>query len=94
MSIVKQSETFPLSCVHVGTWYETLFFPGVPEMNKEAGKNRISCFRLVALSKLVTSPAKGNGASQRRVDTFDFSNFENSIFFIGRDLRKDQCVFV
>lgn len=25
---------------------------------------------------------------------FDISNFENSIFFIGRNLQKDQCMFM
>ena len=62
------------------------FFPG-----KEAGKKYVASGLSFALVK---ARHEVNGCSWSRMDAFDFSNFKNSIFFIGRDLQKAQCMFV
>ena len=72
--------------VHVGTWCETLF--------SQALYREISCFRLVLVKACHEVFCKGNGCSQSRMGAFDFSNFESSIFFVGRNLQKAQCMFV
>ena len=78
--------------LHVGTWYETLFSQAfLAEMNKEAGKKYVASGLSLALVK---ARHEVNGSSWSRMDAFDFSNFKNSIFFIGRDLQKAQCMFV
>ena len=82
-SHLKEAETLLLSCVQVGSWHETLF----SQAFRTEMKYVASGLSLVKARRA----AKGNGCSRSRMDAFDFSNFENSIFFIGRDLQKSQC---
>ena len=67
------------------------FFPGVPYRDEQGNKKYVASGLSLVKAR---HAAKGNGCSRSRMGAFDFTNFENSIFFIGRDLQKAQCMFL